>query len=376
MDIRVYKSFDKELRLLWSNFEQTANSLAFQSYEWQHYWYNTVGQPKFSIDLCIVACFAEGELQAIFPFGVRHVLGARVLEFLGVGEADYSAPLIGVNVSAQKFRDIWNLVMEAVSEHDVIHFKNIPQQIGKNNNFLLENISAKEVGLTYSVTLPDTCADYKLKLSKRLIKDNRVMVRKLSKLGQLKFLVLENKEEFNKVLCKTISQKEDRYVSSGARNIFLNKAVKEFYTGIYSLLEKGFQVHLSALMLNDEVLATHLGIRHRDQFYYLMPTFNHDSKWKKFSLGRIHLEKLTCWAINNGIRNFDFTIGGEVYKRIWCNTEMPIFTYLRLRSIKGSFYCVFIFLLEWIKSKPYLKRVAARVFNFKQKLQILRKILY
>ena len=372
MEIKVYNSFNKELEALWSSFELSANSIAFQSYEWQYYWNEKVGQPKYNIDLCIVVCFLDGEVQAIFPFGVRRALGARVLEFLGVGEADYSAPLIGVKVSAEKFREIWALVLEAVPMHDVIHFKNIPQLIKNNNNFLLENISTKEVGLTYSITLPDTCADYTVKLSKRLIKDNRRMGRKLSELGELKFLVLEDEEEFNRAVCVTISQKEDRYVSSGARNIFLNNAVKDFYTGIYSLLEKGLQVHLSVLMLNDEILATHLGIRYRDQCYYLMPTYNHDSKWKKFSLGRIHLEKLTCWAINNGIRNFDFTIGGESYKSIWCDTEMPIFTHLKLRSLKGAVYFVCDFLLERVKSKSYLKTIAARVFNFWQKLQISR----
>ena len=133
MEIKVYNSFNKELESLWSSFELAANSIAFQSYAWQHYWNEKVGQPNYAIDLCIVVCFSDGEVQAIFPFGIRRALGARVLEFLGVGEADYSAPLIGVKLCAEQFREIWAAVLEAVPMHDVVHFKNMPQIIGNSN---------------------------------------------------------------------------------------------------------------------------------------------------------------------------------------------------------------------------------------------------
>ena len=321
----IFHNFNEKLKLLWSGFESDAHFLPFQSYEWQQYWNTEVGQPKYRIEICIVVYLVDDRVRAIFPFGIKKAMGARILGFLGADEGDYSAPLLGPNMGPNEFKDIWNEVLTVTPCHDVVYFKNMPKLVNNSDNFLLDNISVQHTESSYSTTLPDSFKEYSLRVSKSMLKDNKRMVRRLSELGELKFTVLEVSDDFNKVLEVMISQKESRYLSSGARNIFFDKSVKGFYSNLYNLFSKGFGVHLSALMLDDQILATNLGIRHRDQFYYLMPTFNHDDKWRKFSLGRIHLEKLIDWAIENGISKFDFTIGGEPYKAIWCDAEMLIY---------------------------------------------------
>jgi len=359
--IEVFNVFDKQLKSLWDGFEVDANSLAFQSYEWQRYWNEQVGQPEYRMAICIIVCLVDGRVRAIFPFGIKRAMGARVLEFLGGEETDYSAPLLGSDMNSEEFKDIWAKVLRVIPSHDIVFFRNIPEFIHKSENFLLENISTNKVGHSYAASLPDTFDDYSLRLSKNMRKDNQRMIRRLSEMGELSFLVLENSEDFNKVLKVMIAQKEARYTLSGSRNIFFNKSVKNFYTNIHTLLNRGLNVHLSALMLNDEILATHLGIHYQDQFFYLMPAFNHDDKWRKFSLGRIHLEKLISWAIDNKIKNFDFTIGGESYKSIWCDSEMAIYRHFKIRSLRGAIYYTHDFLLELVKSNSFLKSLAVKL---------------
>lgn len=366
---QVFYEFNEELESLWSDFESEADFLPFQSYEWQRYWNTEVGQSKYKIDVCIVVCLVDDRVRAIFPFGTKRAMGARILGFLGQDEGDYSAPLVGPKMSPGEFKDIWSEVLTVTPCHDVVYFRNMPKLINQSDNFLLDNISIQLTQSSYSTTLPDSFEEYSLRLSKSMLKDNKRMARRLSELGKLKFAVLETPEDFNKVLEVMISQKESRYLSSGARNIFAEKSVRAFYSNIFNLLSKGFGVHLSALTLDDEILATHLGIRHRDQFYYLMPTFNHDDKWRKFSLGRIHLEKLVDWAINNGINKFDFTIGGESYKSIWCEEQMAIYTHLKLRSCRGTIYYLYLLVLELIKSNPLLKKSALKILSWRLKIQ-------
>tara|TARA_B100000780_G_C21064817_1_gene428133 strand:- start:666 stop:1301 length:636 start_codon:yes stop_codon:yes gene_type:complete len=202
-----------------------------------------------------------------------------------------------------------------------------------------------------------------------MLKDNKRMVRKLSEMGKLKFLVLNNDKDFNRILKIAIDQKSDRHALTGSRNIFHNKSVKSYFENIYTLNSRGFNVHLSALMLNDEILATHLGFWHKHCFYYLVPTFNQDDKWKKFSLGRIHLEKLIKWAITNKVSSFDFTIGAEAYKNIWCNSEMDIYRHLKIRSFRGALYYIFDLLLELVKANKFLKNLIIKTLNFKHKIQ-------
>ena len=335
---KIFYEFNEELESLWSNFESDAHFLPFQSLKWQQYWNAKVGQPKYKMDVCIVVCLDDDRVRAIFPFGVKRVMGARILEFLGADEADYSAPLIGIGMDSKEFKDIWIEVLKIIPRHDVIYFRNIPKLVNQSCNFLLGNILKQHSGFAYSSSLPESFEDYSLRLSKGMLKDNKRMVRRLSELGKLKFAVIETSEDFKRVLEVMIAQKEIRYKLSGAKNIFYDKSVRNFYSNLFTLFNKGFGVHLSALMLDDEILATHLGICHQDQFYYLMPTYNHADKWRKFSLGRIHLEKLVDWAISNGIKKFDFTIGGESYKNIWCDEEMAIYRHLKIRSFRGIIF--------------------------------------
>lgn len=367
--IEVFYEFNEELESLWRDFEAEAHFLPFQSYEWQRYWNTEVGQPKYKMEIYIVVCLVDGRVRAIFPFGIKRAMGARILEFFGADEADYSAPLLGASMDSEEFKLIWIEVLRVIPCHDIAYFRNIPKLINQSDNFLLDNISTQHTDFSYSTILPKSFEDYSLRLSKNMLKDNKRMVRRLSEVGELKFAVLETSEDFNKVVEVMIAQKESRYALSGAKNIFCDKSVRKFYSNLFTLLSKGFGVHLSALMLEDEILATHLGIRHQDQFYYLMPTFNHDDKWRKFSLGRIHLEKLVDWAIGNGINKFDFTIGGESYKTIWCDGEMAIYRHLKIRSFRGAIYYAYFLALELIKSKPLLKKSALKILSLHQKIK-------
>lgn len=360
MQVDVYTEFNKELMSYWTYFESECHSFPFQSFEWQRYWYEKVGEPKYNFSLCIIVCRVDNRVRAIFPFGIRTSFCARVLEFLGSGEADYSAPLIATNMSSIEFRDIWSVLIKYIPPHDIVHFRNLTKFIHIGENFLLNNISVKEIGKAYSVILPNTFEDYSKKLSKSMLKDNRRMTRRIKEKGDLKFVILEKEYEFNEVLNTMVSQKEARYTNSGARNIFLDNSVRNFYKQIYLLSKRGLDIHLSALMIDHEILATHLGIHYKNQFYYLMPTFNHDEKWEKFSLGRLHLERLFHWATENDVKKFDFTIGAESYKKTWCNEEMLIFRHLKLISLRGLICYIYCILYEYIRSRKTLRKFALK----------------
>ena len=363
MDVQVFKNFNEELKYLWHNFEVNANLLVFQSYEWQRYWYEQIGHPEYDISICVTVVSVKNEVRAIIPLGIRKAFGARVLEFIGADQADYSAPLIANDMSAVEFTKIWARTLRVIPPYDAIYFRNIPKLIGKSDNFLLGNINSKKVGSSFSATLSNSVDAHFSMLSKRMLKDNKRMIRKLSEMGELKFKILEDHTDFNKTLAIGISQKSNRYDSTGNRNIYRNKSIKSFFTNIYDLKKKGINIHLSALILDDEILATHLGILFGKCFYYLSPTFNHDSKWKKYSLGRIHLEKLTEWAINNKVDKFDFTIGAEEYKQLWCNNEMDIYRHFKIRSVRGIGFYIYHIVIELVKGNDLLKTLAVKVLN-------------
>ena len=371
LKIKIFNEFNFELKSLWKSFDDSSNSFAFQSYEWQNYWSEKVGQPKYKVALFIIVCFIDDEVNAIFPMSIKWALGARVLEFLGSSESDYNAPILKNNLEANTFSYIWENVLKLLPPHDIVHFRNIPKFINNVNNHLIENINVKLSGSSHSANLPDKLEDYLSTLSKRMLKDNRRMRKKLAEMGDLKFVRLQQPDEFSETLEILIEQKISRYMRSNGRNIFSDNTIKSFYLNIYELLHRGFGIHLSALMLNDEILAAHLGIWHLDRFYYLMPTFNQDPKWNKFSLGRLHLEELIRWSIENRVSTFDFTIGSEDYKNIWCDSDMAIYKHIRINSWRGIIYYARELIFEFIKANPYLKTKVIKVSNLVRKRNIL-----
>ena len=86
-------------------------------------------------------------------------------------------------------------------------------------------------------------------------------------------------------------------------------------------------------------------------------------------MGRIHLEKLTEWAINNKVSEFDFTIGSETYKNLWCNNEMDIYRHLKMRSFRGIGYYTYHIVVELVKRNNFIKNLVTKVLNVSRNIR-------
>ena len=61
-----------------------------------------------------------------------------------------------------------------------------------------------------------------------MLKDNRRMRKKLAEMGDLKFVRLQQPDEFSETLEILIEQKISRYMRSNGRNIFSDNTIKAF----------------------------------------------------------------------------------------------------------------------------------------------------
>ena len=118
--------------------------------------------------------------------------------------------------------------------------------------------------------------------------------------------------------------------------------------------DQSLKIHFSELRIKDTVLATHVGIVDQTTFYYLMPA-NEVGIWKKYSPGRILLEFLQEWSTQNELKVFDFTVGGEAYKKQWCNAQTPLYETLIAKTFKGKIYLIIYNLKNSIKQAPWLE---------------------
>ena len=190
--------------------------------------------------------------------------------------------------------------------------------------------------------------------------------KRLSELGNLRFIIAENKSEIGKITNTTIKQKSRRYRETGVFDIFKIKEYRNFYRKLNQDLGFLGKVHVSALYLDEKIISTHWGFISSDCFYYIMPTYEGES-FIKFSPGRLLLENLIKWSIEKGIRVFDFTIRNEDYKYRWGNYVITLSESVNPVTIKGVIYSLFLKLKYKIKKMTLVANIAKKIYNLIRK---------
>lgn len=64
------------------------------------------------------------------------------------------------------------------------------------------------------------------------------------------------------------------------------------------------------------------------------------------------------WAIEQGLRHFDFTVGGEDYKKLWCDTHLVLFNALGYRSLAGALFIMVHRIRDRLKANGRFRRLA------------------
>lgn len=362
--IEVFSTFNTDLFKKWSIFQSGLDHYVFQSYEWLAHWQKEVGQHE-NVQPVIVVTSDESGILAIFPLAIRKVGFIRVLEFLGGGQTDYSAPLLMSDAfTPAKFEVLWNELLKSIPKFDAYNFLHIPELLGDHVNPLISVSSSFFEGYSYQARLPDSWDEYRKILPAKLRADNLRSIRRLSEMGRLEFKVAKSDVENMIFINAMFEQKERRYLETGSINILSNQNVRSFYFNSSAAMLNDPKIHLSALTLDNKILATHLGVIYKDRFYYLFPTYVGGS-FAKFSTGRILLEFIIMWAIKNNIKIFDFTIGTEAYKEIWSNYQMRLYRIVEPVTIYGYLFSWIQKRIYWIKNTPPLRGFILKMFRIK-----------
>ena len=366
MAVVIFESLDKELKDIWLEMERHSFISIFQTWDWLSNWTSMVGLKSRNINLCIAVVFDNSNnAVAIFPLCKRRIFGCIVLEFIGGESADYMSPIYRTKNYLDKSHAFtaFHEAIGAIDGYSVCHLQKIPETIGNKKNPMLETAKLKIQGQAYSRDLTEDWNDVQKGLRKSLRQAKRKR-RRLSELGTLKFRVVDPMDiDYASILSTTIDQKRARYRATGVRDIFLDSNVRDFYlinTGSKIKIEA---LHLSVLQLDDKIIATCWGAVYNETFYYLMPTYT-DSELSKFSPGKLLLIDLVEHAVGQGLKVFDFTIGGEEYKKDWCDTEIQYFQYLGAKTIVGYGYLILINALGWARKNEKLLSLA-KVINKK-----------
>lgn len=335
MRIEVFKSFE-EAAPIWREAEAMGACYGFQLFDWLSAWRQTIGA-FHDVQPLIVRVTDRSDITAmLIPLGVRSYLGSTVLGFLGGRSADYQAPILrrDVSLGGAEFAALWHEILKRLPRVDVVSFAKMPPRVGDLDNPFAGSLSAQSNGAGYSVVLAGSFEQFWARRSRKLRSDTRRRQRRLAQTGTVSFRVAETRADAESFTAAMICQKARWYRQAGVTNIFDMPAYRAFYTRMAVNHAGSGLIHVSALLVDDEIVATHWGMRHRDRFYHLMPSYE-GGPWAQYSTGRLLLYHLVEWCFAHGVKVFDFTVGDEAYKTEWAEGTMELFELQQARTLMG-----------------------------------------
>jgi len=322
--IKCFDSFTDDLKILWESFEDKSVLYVYQTFTWCKHWYDTVGIPNNYLLHILIISDDEGNNLMLLPFVRKKNITWRI-EWIGSFQFDYNSPLCSKNhlLSEGEFNSLWVEMVHHFKKMNIsyCHLKNQPEFIESLDNPFFLYLDSYHLHKSNCIDFKIE-ADYFSKLSlKKILADSKRQKKRLNEIGDLSIIFAENHESYKNRVSTMIEQKVNQYSVLKTKNLLATNSVKSFYLDAYD--NKIQQIQLSCLKLGGKIIATHWGAIFRNRFYYLMPSFDRE-EFAKFSPGKILLEELIHISIDNKLDFFDFTIGGENYKKDWCNSGISL----------------------------------------------------
>jgi CelD/BcsL family acetyltransferase involved in cellulose biosynthesis len=365
LSISLFKTFSSDLKIKWDELERNFGWSPFQNFCWLSSWYNEIG--RFSnIEPRIILIEKDKHVVAILPLAIRIKVKIRILEWLGGIYADYKGPIINSqdNNFVLNFEDNWNSILNLLGRIDLIYFDRQPMYLNEVYNPFYANFSSYADIKSYKMKLASPWEEFlNSKLKKKQQADSNRQIRRLNDLGVLKYIVSDKLDLSKAIVDKMIEYKRIRYKETNSFDFLKFEKNRNFFKSLTAIDDQSIRIHFSALVMDGKIISTHVGIIWSDCFYYLMPS-NESNIYKSYSTGRLLLEELVKNSINTGIKYFDFTVGAEEYKKIWCESETQLFYLIEGHTILGDIYCRFLLALRKVVRNRFLKHVKNRVFHF------------
>jgi CelD/BcsL family acetyltransferase involved in cellulose biosynthesis len=325
----------------------------------------------------VVGRDGTGTILFLLPLAVRSAGFARELTCLGSELCDYNAPLLAATFSARidakHFMALWETIARCLQDnprlhYDFINLVKMPETVGAQQNpmrYLGGTMTPSGAYLTHLTGDWETF--YVAKRSSATRRRDRTKRKRLGEFGEVKFVKPASDRETLRTLDTLMAQKARSFAHMGVANLFAKPGHAEFYRALATDPATRQLVHVSRLDVGATAAAVNLGLIYRDCYYHLLASYD-DGDVSRFGPGAAHLHDLLHYAIDRGLRIFDFTIGDERYKRDWCDTELKLYDYIAPATWRGALVAMPMLaalrLKRWIKQTPVLWNAfsAARAF--------------
>jgi len=312
----------------WGAFEP---STAFQHPQWYASWYRAFAAADGVEPLIAdITDAATGERAALLPLIRRRQDRLRVIEFADLDLTDYNAPLLGpaaprdISAVRRLWRDLRRALRKRCGGADLIRLCKMPALLdGRANPLaLLGGTGPCPLNGNPVFTGEDYDA-WRYTLEKTVRKELERSWRVFARDPSARFAIATGPEEALKILAATEMQQGFRMQSLGLDFILNDEACVAFYRDLVREGIGGGYAVVTALVAGEEIVATLVGIRTGTR-YVMIRISNAGDKWSNCSPGRLIIERTMAALHQDGVREFDFSVGNYAYKRRFGPTRMPL----------------------------------------------------
>ncbi len=338
LTLRRYASF-AAAEARWRAAQQACSAYGFQSFDWLDTWQTQLGQRQ-GWQVCLFELSdAQDRTLLWLPLGLHRRRGMCELSFLGGEITDYNAPLIDAAFAQQltpaAFAALWQTIVKLLGRVDVVRLRRMPEHIEQIPNPFVRLDGMQPTEHAHAAMLPETYAEFQKTRSAKMFADTRRQLRRLQEVGEVRLVRAATGAERTAVIHGMARQKARRWLETGGHDLFAEPGYMDFYQRLAEHGLQGGTVQVSALYVDQHLVATHWGIRYDQRCYWLMPGYE-DGEWRRYSVGRILMDAILQQCIEEKMRVFDLTVGDETYKLQWADHTLALYAGVQGVTLRGK----------------------------------------
>jgi CelD/BcsL family acetyltransferase involved in cellulose biosynthesis len=322
-------------------------STPFQHPQWYSAWYDAfAGADGIEPLIAVVTAASTGEQAALLPLIRRRQNNIAIVEFADLDLTDYNAPILGAAAprDARGARVFWHSLLSALRRMpdpaDLIRLRKLAVDLDGRPNPLALLDEAGSCSLNGNlVTTGEDYDAWRYTLEKTVRKELERSWRVFTRDASASFAIITDSSEALRILSTTEVQQGTRMQGLGVNFILNDETCAAFYRNLVrDGVGNGYAL-VSVLTVGDEIVATLLGIRNGER-YVMIRISNAGERWSNCSPGRLIIERTMAALHEDGVREFDFSIGNYAYKRRFGVTPLPLIDISAALSARGWPYAL------------------------------------
>lgn len=314
------------LEHLWNNLlAESASNTVFLTWEWLTSWWKAYGGSR---QLMILTCVdRDGALVGIAPLYCDRTLlvaglSLRVLRFVGDGTHDSDNLNFIVRKGAEKPAiQAWSEWLDRHHrEWDILELNSVPAESCFASVMLEESrerhwrVMSEETPHAL-VCLPREWSSYLALLSGTMRSLIQRRTRHLERHHQVRYWSCEKPPDLAPALEQLFRLHGKRWEARGGPGAFVHDQRRDLLVDVTQRFMARGWLDFWSLEVDGQVVATELGFRYGDSYYFFQAGF--DPAWYPRSVGLVLKATILRRLIEAGVCYYDFLAGGDDYRLRW-----------------------------------------------------------